>query len=304
MRLRHIEVFHAIYMTGSVTNAAEFLHVSQPSVSKVLAHSEQQLGFALFERIKGRLIATEEAILLFGEVDKMYQQLRSVRHCALNLKNKSSGKITIGLTPALGFELIPQAVARYQKLNPKININLQTMHHDEVRQALIEHKIDFALMFSPPPLPGVKQQLVCRSQLVMMYPCELLPDTPDQVSLAQFEHHEVIGIGDSGPLGDLLWHRLAEGDLAFNTNITVKTYFIAARLVAQNIGICVIDEFSARGNLSDKVAIAAIEPALNFNLTALRLEDKNISQIADDFLQLVTELSNTNQHSLGQQPSL
>jgi len=302
MRLRHIEVFHAIYMTGSVTNAAEFLHVSQPSVSKVLAHAEQQLGFALFERIKGRLIATEEANLLFGEVDKMYQQLRSVRHCALNLKNKSSGKITIGLAPALGFELIPQAVARYNKLNPQVHIHLQTMHHDEVRQALTEHKIDFALMFSPPPLPGIKQQLVCLSQLVMMYPRDLLPDIPTHVSLDQFEHQEVIGIGDSGPLGDLLWHRLTEDDIAINTNITVQTYFIAARLVAQNIGVCAIDEFTARGNLSDKVAIAAIKPALNFNLTVLRLEDKNLSQIANDFLELVIEFSNAKHHTSESQP--
>jgi len=300
MRLRHIEVFHAIYTTGSVTNAAEFLHVSQPSVSKVLAHCEQQLGFILFERVKGRLIATEEAVLLFAEVDKMYQQLRTVRHCAHNLKNKSSGKITIGFTPALGFEFIPQVVAHYQKLNPKIIINLQTMHHDEARQALIEHKIDFALMFSPPPLPGVAQQVVCRSQLVMMYPRKLLPDAPSQVSLAQFAQHEMIGIDDSGPLGDLLWHRLAESDLVFNTNITVKTYFIAARLVAQHIGICVIDEFSARGNLNEKVAIATIEPALNFKLTALRREDKKISQIADDFLQLVIELSNEKQQKPAQ----
>ena len=37
MRLRHIEIFHAIYTTGSITNAAKILHVSQPSVSKVLS---------------------------------------------------------------------------------------------------------------------------------------------------------------------------------------------------------------------------------------------------------------------------
>ena len=53
MRLRHIEIFHAIYTTGSITNAAKLLHVSQPSVSKVLSHAEYQLGFKLFERIKG-----------------------------------------------------------------------------------------------------------------------------------------------------------------------------------------------------------------------------------------------------------
>lgn len=47
MRLRHIEIFHAIYTTGSITNAAKLLYVSQPSVSKVLAHAELQLGFQL-----------------------------------------------------------------------------------------------------------------------------------------------------------------------------------------------------------------------------------------------------------------
>ena len=61
MRLRHIEIFHAIYTTGSITNAAKILHVSQPSVSKVLSHAEMQLGFNLFDRVKGRLIPTEEA---------------------------------------------------------------------------------------------------------------------------------------------------------------------------------------------------------------------------------------------------
>ena len=56
MRLRHVEVFNNVYKTGSVTAAAKLLNVSQPSVSKVLAHAEQQIGFPLFERIKLSLI--------------------------------------------------------------------------------------------------------------------------------------------------------------------------------------------------------------------------------------------------------
>ncbi|MXW73773.1 MAG: LysR family transcriptional regulator, partial [Chromatiales bacterium] len=48
MRLRHAEVFHAVYSSGSITAAARVLNVTQPSVSKVLAHAEQVLGYALF----------------------------------------------------------------------------------------------------------------------------------------------------------------------------------------------------------------------------------------------------------------
>ena len=51
MRLRHIEVFYAVYRNGSVTGAAQELNVSQPSVSKVLRHAEDQLGYPLFQRL-------------------------------------------------------------------------------------------------------------------------------------------------------------------------------------------------------------------------------------------------------------
>jgi len=52
MKTRQLEVFHAIYTKGTITEAATFLNVSQPSISKVLAHTESQLGFLLFSRIK------------------------------------------------------------------------------------------------------------------------------------------------------------------------------------------------------------------------------------------------------------
>ncbi|MGB0834636.1 MAG: LysR family transcriptional regulator [Psychrobium sp.] len=292
MRLRHIEVFHAIYVTGSITNAANFLHVSQPSVSKVLAHAEMQLGFALFQRIKGRLVPTAEAQMLFSEIDKVYKQIRSVRNSAINLKKVKTGNINIGLTPALGFDLIPNAVAQYKAANPQVNINLQTMHNDEVHQALLEHKIDFALMFSPPPLSGVTAQSICQSELVMMYPQSFYPHQPASINLSEIAGYQVIGIWDSGPLGDLLWNRLSEDDIEVNADIKVQTYFIAARLAAQGMGVCIIDEFTAQGNLCHDVAIAKIEPALKFNLKALHLENKTLSHVANDFLNLINELAN------------
>jgi DNA-binding transcriptional LysR family regulator len=55
MNLRQIEVFRAVMLAGSVTDAARSLHVSQPGISRMLSHIELQLGLRLFERHKGRL---------------------------------------------------------------------------------------------------------------------------------------------------------------------------------------------------------------------------------------------------------
>jgi len=61
MRLRHIEVFNAIMLTGSVSAAARLINITQPAVSRTLQHAELQLGFSLFARTKGRLTPTTSA---------------------------------------------------------------------------------------------------------------------------------------------------------------------------------------------------------------------------------------------------
>ena len=208
MRLRHIEVFHAIYTNGSITNAAKMLHVSQPSVSKVLSHAEMQLGFKLFERIKGRLIPTDEANMLFDEVDKIYQQMRSIKSTAENIKKAEFGNINLSVTPALGFDALPNAIAKYHKIYPHVNFNVQTVHNNEVLQALLEHKCDIAILFSPSVMPSVKSIELAQSEVVIVYPKTTFPELPEQLTLNDLVDLEFIDISDSGPLGNLLWGRM------------------------------------------------------------------------------------------------
>ena len=58
MKLKHIEVFNAVMLTGSVSAAARLLHVTQPAITQTLQHAELQLGYALFTRQRNRLVAT------------------------------------------------------------------------------------------------------------------------------------------------------------------------------------------------------------------------------------------------------
>jgi len=284
MRLRHIEIFHAIYTTGSITNAAKILHVSQPSVSKVLSHAEMQLGFNLFERVKGRLIPTDEAEMLFDEVDKIYQQMRSIKNTAENIKKSEYGHINLGLTPALGFNAIPNAIAKYHDVHHKVNFNVQTLHNDSVMQALLEHKCDLAILFSPNVIPGVTSIEFAQSELVIVYPKTSFPDCPDKLTLSQLQDFEYIDISESGPLGDLLWTRMMKDNITLESPIKVQTYFIAARLVAQGAGICVVDKFTALGNMSDNIAMASFDPPLNFSVNALHLENRNLSKVTEEFI--------------------
>jgi len=289
MRLRHIEIFHAIYTTGSITNAARILHVSQPSVSKVLSHAELQLGFNLFERVKGRLIPTDEAEMLFDEVDKIYQQMRSIKNTARNIKKSEFGTISLGVTPALGFDVIPDVIARFHQDFPNVTFDIQTTHNDDVMQTLLEHKCDLAVLFSPTAMPGITSIPLAESELVIVYPKNKFPHCPDKLTLNDVCDLEFIDISDSGPLAEMLWARIMECDINFNSTIKVQTYFIAARLVARGLGVCVIDRFTAQGNMTANTAIASFEPALTFGINAVHLENRTCSKVIDEFIPYLTE---------------
>src|SRR5690606_40300421 len=82
-----------LHVTGVQTCALPIsLHISQPAASKLLAHAEAQLGFKLFERVKGRLVATREAEILTPEVARLNQDLNSVRRLAASLRDRPNGR--------------------------------------------------------------------------------------------------------------------------------------------------------------------------------------------------------------------
>lgn len=292
MRLRHIEVFHAIYTTGSITNAANLLCVSQPSVSKVLAHAEIQLGFKLFQRTKGKLIPTAEAHMLFTNVDTIYKQLYSIKKMSANIKHSERGLVNIAVTPALGFDLLPKAIAAFKQKHQKVQFKIQTLHNDDAAQALLEHKCDLALLYQSPAMPQVKEVDLGLSEIVIVYPKGLFPHMPATIDNHSLLQHELIGIWDSGPLGEMVWARLANVQPEIISSVQVDTYYIAAGLVSEGLGCCAIDKMTAQANKSDNIAIASFDPPLTFQIKGLYMESHPLPRICHEFLHFVAEQIN------------
>ena len=73
--------------------------------------TEQQLGFALFERIKGRLVPTKEAHLLLPEAEKIYQQLGRFRNLTNRIK-AGEKHLTIGAPPILSAAMLSPLIAQ------------------------------------------------------------------------------------------------------------------------------------------------------------------------------------------------
>lgn len=285
MRLRQIEVFHAVYTSGSMTGAATLLHVSQPSVSKVLAHAEQQLGYLLFDRVKGKLVPTPEAHRLFSHVSIVYRDVEQLRHFAENLRVGNSGRIRIASTPAFGLEVLPTAVASFLKKHPDTIFEIETLHLDEINAALLESRVDVGLAFEPSLLPGIEADTISTSRFVVLAPREISFEGQDTLSAADLSEHPFIGLNSRGPLGRILSAYLApvERDLSIVT--WSETYHVAKALAACGVGLTITDEVTAKSGGNLDLQVLPLDPELRFDIQIMHLGSLPLSITTQNFVQ-------------------
>ena len=290
MNLRQIEIFHAVYLHGTVSAAARALNVSQPSVTKVLRHAEQSIGLTLFERAKGRLIPTQDARTLFEEVSDVQDRVRSFRRACQNLKKGEGGLLRISSLPSLGLAAIPKAVARYIEGHERILFDPQTAHHDDILRRLYERTTDIAISFDVPASAPVTHKVIGEGELVVLFREEDFPDAPPRLHLEDLQGRDIISPVQSGPIGDLLAAELDRLGIALTESISARTYYVAAGLVRAGLGMAIVDNFTAEASIAEGLVNRPLQPALTFNINAVHLENRPPPHAANDFLELLSQV--------------
>ena len=148
-KLRHMEVFRAVMLTGSISAAAKLLYVSQPAVSKLIQYIEARLAYPLFERVNNRLVPTAEAQVLFREVERVYQAALQVNECALALGAGGQRKLRISCSASLSTVVIPMALAQLKRESPSLNIEWQTSLMGEMPNQILSKKVDLSIAALP-----------------------------------------------------------------------------------------------------------------------------------------------------------
>ncbi|HBC3503194.1 LysR family transcriptional regulator [Vibrio parahaemolyticus] len=273
MNLRQLEVFYAIMQAGTVSGAARLLHVSQPNVTRVLAHTEQQLGFALFERVKGRLVPTQEAKALLPEAEKVYQQLGQFRSLTNKVK-QGTQHLRVGAPPVLAAHLLAPTVALLSKEHG-ISFELLTANRDELCSGLLKHELDVAIAFGEETPPAIMGHVLLKENLALIAPKSAAIPAEKTVILEELISHNlpIIGLDSRDPLGLLLHQTLSARDEHYQHAITVRSYSAAAELVKHQAGFAIVDPWTTKQyRQDDAVSVHALEPNMSFSVSILFAE--------------------------------
>jgi len=270
MRLRHIEVFHAIMQVGTISGAAQVLHISQPAVTKVLQHAELQLGMPLFERVRGKLVPRPEAHRLFVETEKLNRDLQGIRRLAASLKVRAVETVRLVSTPTVAISVLPAAMSLWRRDFAEARCELSTHHTSEIVNTLRLGEADLALSLQDPHHPGIVAEPLAEGVMTVLAPRGSWSEAACLQPIgAQGLDGELIGYADNDPLGETVVAACEAQGVHPVFRTVVQTYQIARSMVEAGAGMAVVDPFTASSAVDGKVQRRLWDPAIPVRLYLL-----------------------------------
>lgn len=146
MEIRVLRYFLEVAREGSVTHAAERLHISQPTLSKQLKDLEAELGKKLFVRSSFSVHLTDEGMLLRKRAEDILDMVDKTTEEFKALDEVNGGDIHIGCAESDGISHLARCVRELQKQYPRIRVHLYSGDTEDLAERLDRGLLDFAVL--------------------------------------------------------------------------------------------------------------------------------------------------------------
>ena len=149
MELRVLQYFLAIAREETISGAAEFLHITQPTLSRQMKELEEELGKQLFIRGNRKISLTEDGQLLRKRAEEITSLVEKTELEMMASETSLSGDIYIGGGETEGMRLITKAIKETQKIHPEIKFHLYSGNAQDVTEKLDKGLLDFGILIEP-----------------------------------------------------------------------------------------------------------------------------------------------------------
>lgn len=201
MKLRELEAFDAFMRHGGTQKAADAMRVGQPLVSRLLSALERQVGFALFQRKRNRLVPTAEAVLFHDSVAATLDQLRGLEQEARDIANLQRGNIVVAAQPIFCDTFLLDAVAAFKRDHPQVGIRIIDVGREDLLAMMAEHRCHLGLGITLETAgtgADVTPLAHCEARCIMRADHPL--NTPGAIPLPRLRNEPFVELAPGSPL--------------------------------------------------------------------------------------------------------
>lgn len=281
---RQVEAFRAVMLTGGVTSAAQLMNVTQPAVSRLIRDLQAAVQMTLFERVGTRLLATSEALSLFHEVERSFVGLERIVQTATDLRARRAGSLRIAAYPALATAFLPIVVADFLKERPKLHIAVHGLGSRIVLDQVASSQCDIGFASDVFEFPSVVSEAIEGLTAVAAVPAGHRLARRAVLTPQDFRGEPFISLGQFTLLRHRVDHAFAANRVERTIHVETQLTEIACALVAEGVGVAIVDPLVGEKFRSRGVAIRPFSPRIAIEFAALYPAQRKPSGVALEFI--------------------
>lgn len=284
LNLRQIEAFKSVVENGTVSRAALMLNISQPAMSKLIAHLEADTGLRLFDRLKGRLAPTEQAMRLYDEIDRIFAGVRQVANAVDAIRREEQGRLAVGVMPALAGSFVQRATTGFLKGRANVFCSVQSLSSQWVVDRLVTRKLDVGLVSAGIDNPYITLEPLLEHPLVCIMPLDHPLTAKTQIEPDDLNQIPFVTFHPDAYVGHVIERVLDAYKVKVESVLVTNVAPTLCEFVAAGLGVALVHPLMLSG-LESRLAVRRFEPEIPFNFQLCRSAQSRNAPLVEAFAQ-------------------
>ncbi|MBW3493506.1 LysR family transcriptional regulator [Bacillus sp. FDAARGOS_1420] len=289
MDFRQLYYFKEIVKQGSISKAAEVLHIAQPPLSQLLKKLETDLGTTLIHRYRQKWELTATGEILYQYANQMLMQIQDVKQQIQEIEQGIGGTVSIGVSSTCSNMLIDY-VSTFRTQYPNVKIKIVTGNSEELLKRLEQREIDVALLLRLGNSEQYEMKILKKQPTAVIIPSSWAASFSSQhvtiEQIAQFPF-SMLGAMEGLSFNEDLFKVFDEHQVKPNIIIECKDIRMVVALVSRGLGLSVIPRMDYTSSFLEHTTLFELKQ-FDFQLepVIVKLKDQRISKVASQFWEM------------------
>lgn len=287
LTLHQLRLLLAVTREGSISRAAQRLHLTQPTLSTQLRQLAEQVGLPLFERVGRRLHLTPAGEVVVASATRLEHELELLDDTLAELRGDIGGRLRLAVV-STAETFIPRLLGEFRRERPAVDVSLVVLNRDAVLRRLADNLDDLYIMSRPPLAPPVVATPFLANPLVVIAAADHTLASLRSVALSTLADEEFVLREPGSGTRQAAEVFFASHGLTLRPRLELGSNEAVRQAVAGGLGLSLMSAHALAHAADEGIAVLAVEdtPVIT-HWQVVHSSGKRLTPLADAFLRFL-----------------
>lgn len=253
-------------------------------MSKLIAYLEMDTGLTLFDRVKGRLAPTEQAMRLYDEAERIFAGLNQLESAVEVIRREEQRRLSVGVLPALSAYFIQQGTAEFLQTQRNVFCSVQALSSQWIVDWVVARKLDIGIVNEGVVNPYANFEPILDMPMVCILPLGHALSAKAVIGPHDLKEQPFVSYPLDSGIGNRVQSALRAHGVDPQIVLTANWAVTISEFVAAGLGVALIHPLSAH-TMKDRLVVRRFEPDISDGFQICRSPDVRNAELIEGFAQ-------------------